>query len=137
MDRQNDYYTKTIYVDNDIEIIYSESSKTSPTITITDSYRIKGIKNKREVIDTIKYLMNKRENLCFRWKRSDESLMTEFIIHNIGYSIFYPLSKIGLCKELKERAKNTDFTIEDEEIYDLKNPFKFTMNMLKILTGKL
>lgn len=120
--------TNIIYSDGEVKVL-NYTHKPDPNIKIINSYQIKGYDNKKKIINII------QENMKYnqRWKRSNKSLMTEFYVHNIGELIFRNFQMIPRCKVLYKRAKDTDFTLSDEKIYDINNPFKFVYNMIKMI----
>jgi hypothetical protein len=119
---------KVIHIVGEVKVL-NYTHKPDPNIKIINSYQIKGYGNKKKLINIIQEDMKYNQ----RWKRSNKSLMTEFYVHNIGELIFRKFQMIPRCKVLYERAKDTDFTLSDENIYNIENPFKFVHNMIKMI----
>lgn len=92
--------------DNTIFVIDSRYDK-DPDMVICNSYKVSDLKTMKEVLTILKEY---EHNNPSKWDRSIESMMTEWIMHNIGYSLGYK----------RGSTVDTDLNNSDEESYALR-----------------
>lgn len=90
----------------DVTIVDGRDSK-NPDIRVVDSYKINDIKTMKAIInEIIEYNKNNNE---YNWKRSEESMLREWLIHNICYYL-------GI---MTENSGSVDFNNSEENFYSL------------------
>ena len=95
---------KAVIIDSNDVYIIDERNDEDPNICICNSYKIKSIKDIKEITDII--LKYEKENPS-SWNRSKESLINEWILHNMGY----------IFDIKRQRTMNVDFNNNDENKY--------------------
>ena len=92
--------------DNTIFVVDSRYDK-DPDMVICDSYKVSNLKTMREILLVLKEYEKDDPS---EWDRSINSMINEWVLHNIGYSFGYK----------RESTIDTDFNNSDEESYTIK-----------------
>lgn len=92
--------------DNTIFVVDSRYDK-DPDMVICDSYKVIDLKTMREILTILKEYEN---NNPTEWDRSIDSMINEWVIHNLGYYFGYK----------RESTIDTDLNNSDEESYVIK-----------------
>ena len=99
--------------ENDILVIDSRKDEI-PNMIICDSYKIKDIKTRNEVLEILSIY---EEHNPSNWNRSMTSMRLEWFCHNISYYLNHET----------ERTRSVDLDNEDEEKYNPKKVLKKAM----------
>lgn len=86
LENMNIEIIQNYYSSNGDIVIYDYRNDENPGIKIYDSYKIKKIKDMKQIIDVI-YHYNNNFVFTSKLKRTELSMLLEWIIHNICYDL--------------------------------------------------